>query len=263
MKDIHLQIDGEEVMAKEGTTILDAARSAGIAIPTLCHHDKLEPFGGCRLCIVEVSTRPVHVAQPPSAVRNQSERVAQPRYPPQAGADVRSGTGVPPVELGRGGQAAGVPQPPAAETRGDSRLVVSCVYTVEDKLVVKTRSKKIDGIRKTILELLLAHAPDSPKLQELAAEYGADRNCFEKEASFCVHCGLCVRYCAEVKKKNAVGFIGRGISKEISFVPKLAAVECETCKECFPLCPTSYLQAAFVLTKSLAFPQNSGDTTHI
>ncbi len=208
MKDIHLQIDGKEVTAKEGTTVLAAARSAGIAIPTLCHHDKLEPFGGCRLCIVEVQTRPAHVAQPTSAV----------------------------------------------ETRGESRLVVSCVYTVEDRLVVRTRSKKIDTLRMTILELLLAHAPDSPKLQELAAEYDADRNRFEKEASFCVHCGLCVRYCAEVKRKNVVGFIGRGISKEISFVPKLAAAECETCKECFPLCPTSYLQAAFVLTKSLTFP---------
>jgi bidirectional [NiFe] hydrogenase diaphorase subunit len=115
----------------------------------------------------------------------------------------------------------------------------------------------VDGIRRTILELLLAHAPDSPKLQELAAEYKADRNRFGKEASFCIHCGLCVRYCAEVKKKNAVGFIGRGISKEISFVPGIAAAECDKCKECFPLCPTSYLQAAYVLTKSLAFPATS------
>jgi predicted molibdopterin-dependent oxidoreductase YjgC len=85
----------------------------------------------------------------------------------------------------------------------------------------------------------------------LAQEYGADKERFEKEASFCVHCGLCVRYCAEVKKKNAIGFVDRGIRKEISFIPEIAAKECWDCKECFPLCPTSALQAAYVLTKAL------------
>jgi len=61
-----------------------------------------------------------------------------------------------------------------------------------------------------ILELLMAHAPDAFELLDLAREYGADRDRFEKEASFCIHCGLCVRYCAAVKKKNAVGFCGQG-----------------------------------------------------
>jgi bidirectional [NiFe] hydrogenase diaphorase subunit len=192
MSEIRLQIDGKEVTAREGMTVLEAAQRAGIFIPTLCYHEKLEPFGGCRLCIVEV------------------------------------------------------------DVHGSTRLVVSCVYLVEENLVVRTRSEKIDRIRKILLEMLLAHAPESPQLQDLAVEYGADKDRFEKEASFCVHCGLCVRYCAEVKKKNAVGFVDRGIRKEISFIPEIALKECSNCKECFPLCPTSYLQAAFVLTESLA-----------
>ena len=191
MSEILLQIDGKEVKAREGMTVLEAAQSAGISIPTLCHHEKLEPYGGCRLCIVEV------------------------------------------------------------EVRGWTRLVVSCVYQVEEKLVVRTRSEKVNKIRKMILELLLAHAPDSVELLDLAQEYGADKDRFEKEASFCIHCGLCVRYCAEVKKKHAVGFIDRGIRKEISFIPEIAAKECWNCKECFPLCPTSALQAAYVLTEAL------------
>ncbi len=194
MSEIRLQIDEKEVTAREGMTLLEAAQGAGISIPTLCHHEKLEPFGGCRICIVEV------------------------------------------------------------EVRGRTKLVVSCVYLVEENLIVRTRSEKIDRIRKNLVELLLAHAPDSPQLQDLAVEYGADKDRFEKEASFCIHCGLCVRYCAEVKKKNAVGFIDRGIRKEISFIPDIASKECNSCKECFPLCPTSYLQAAFVLVESLAFP---------
>ncbi|MFC1883404.1 2Fe-2S iron-sulfur cluster-binding protein [Thermodesulfobacteriota bacterium] len=201
MSEILLQIDGKEVKATEGMTVLEAAQNAGIYIPTLCHHEKLEPFGACRICMVE------------------------------------------------------------AEVKGWTKLVVSCVYLVEKDLIVRTRSEKIDKIRKMILELLMAHAPDSPELQKLAEEYGADRGRFEKDASFCIHCGLCVRYCAEVKKKNAVGFVDRGIRKEISFIPEIAAKECWDCKECFPLCPTSYLQAAYVLTKSLAFPSPSPEST--
>jgi predicted molibdopterin-dependent oxidoreductase YjgC len=106
--------------------------------------------------------------------------------------------------------------------------------------------------------MMMAHAPDSEQLQVLAGEYGADRDRFEKDASFCIHCGLCVRYCAEVKKKNALGFIDRGARKEICFIPEIAAKECWECKECFPLCPTSALQAAFVLCKALSFPDKTG-----
>jgi predicted molibdopterin-dependent oxidoreductase YjgC len=132
------------------------------------------------------------------------------------------------------------------------------VYPVEKNLVVKTRSEKVDRIRKMIIELQMAHAPDAFDLQDLAKEYGADKNRFEKEPSFCIHCGLCVRYCAEVKKKNAIGFVDRGIRKEISFVPEIAAKECWNCKECFPLCPTEALQAAYVLAGALAaFPTRS------
>ncbi|HYA42684.1 MAG TPA: 2Fe-2S iron-sulfur cluster-binding protein [Syntrophobacteraceae bacterium] len=194
MSEILLHIDGKEVKAAKGMTVLEAAQNAGISIPTLCQHDKLEPYGACRICTVE------------------------------------------------------------AEVRGWTKLVASCLYQVEKDLVVRTRSQKIDKTRKMILELLLAHAPDSPALRNLAEEYGADKDRFEKEASFCIHCGLCVRYCAEVKKKNAVGFVDRGTRREISFIPHLAAAECWNCKECFPLCPTSALQAAFVLVEALISP---------
>jgi len=56
-------------------------------------------------------------------------------------------------------------------------------------------------------------------------------------SSFCILCGLCVRYCAEVKKKNAVGFVDCGARREIRFIPEIAAKECVSCKECFPLSP--------------------------
>ena len=197
MSEILLQIDGIEVKAKEGMTILEAAQSAGISIPTLCHHEKLQPYGACRICTVE------------------------------------------------------------AEAGGRTNLVAACVSPVQPNLVVRTRSEKVDKTRKILLEQFLAHAPDAPALQDLAQEYGADKDRFEKESSFCILCGLCVRYCAEVKKKNAVGFVDRGARREISFIPEIASNECWKCKECFPLCPTSYLQAAYHLTEALAFPPPS------
>ncbi|MDF1553356.1 MAG: 2Fe-2S iron-sulfur cluster-binding protein [Deferrisomatales bacterium] len=197
MSDFPLQIDGREVTASAGMTVLEAAGRAGIAIPTLCHHEKLEPYGSCRLCTVEV------------------------------------------------------------ESRGWSKLVAACVYPAEQGLVVRTRTEKIDRIRKLILELYLAHAPDAAGLRALAEEYGADRDRFEKEASFCIHCGLCVRYCAEVKGANAVGFIDRGTRKEISFIPEIAARECWDCRECFPLCPTEALQGAYVFVEALRFPRST------
>ena len=191
---VTLIIDNKEVKASEGMTVLEAARSAGIKIPTLCHHEKLQPYTACRICLVEV------------------------------------------------------------ESRGRVNLDTACSRPVQENLVVRTKTEQIIKIRKTLLELMLAHAPDSRELQELVAEYGADKNRFGKEASFCIHCALCVRYCDEVKKKNAVVFVNSGVKREISFDPEIATKECWNCKECFPLCPTEALQAAYVLTEALASP---------
>lgn len=55
MKTITLEIDGKEVKAEEGMTVLQSAKNAGIEIPTLCYHEKLEPYGACRFCLVEVT----------------------------------------------------------------------------------------------------------------------------------------------------------------------------------------------------------------
>ncbi len=57
MNEITLQIDDRKVEAKEGMTILEAAKSVGIDIPTLCYHPALSPSGACRLCSVEIISR--------------------------------------------------------------------------------------------------------------------------------------------------------------------------------------------------------------
>ena len=194
MSEINLQIDGKQITVPEGTTILQAARSAGIPIPTLCDHEKLSPYGACRVCTVE------------------------------------------------------------AEAGERTTLVAACQHPAEKGQQIRTRSEKIDRIRKVLLEQMLAHAPDSEQLKALGDIYGADPDRFEKEANFCILCGLCVRYCAEVKQKHAIGFFERGSKREIAFIPEVAVKECWDCKECFPLCPTSALQAAYVLTEALLEP---------
>lgn len=187
MSDVTLKINDKEIKAKEGMTILEAAQNAGIDIPTLCHHEKLAPYGACRLCIVEI-------------IKGQR-----------------------------------------------SRLVTSCVYTVEDKLIVKTESEPVVKIRKMILELIWATAPGVEAIREYATKYGINRTKFEIEPTFCILCGLCVRYCAEIKKKDAIGFIGRGIERQVMFFPDIAAEECPKCGECFPICPTGVLPSNYVL----------------
>jgi len=195
VKKITLNINDKEVTGEDGMTILEVARAAGIDIPTLCYHEKLEPYGACRLCLVEIGT------------------------PPR------------------------------------TRLVTSCVYPAADRLTVKTRSERVIQNRKMLLEILLARAPGAKIIRDLAEEYGASKARLKKKATYCILCGLCVRYCAEIKKADAISFIGRGIEREVMFIPEISPESCPPCRECFPLCPTGVLESNFMLAQSLIFKQ--------
>ncbi|MCK4362300.1 MAG: (2Fe-2S)-binding protein [Dehalococcoidia bacterium] len=177
---VTLTINDREVRVKEGMTILEAARDAGIHIPTLCYHEKLAPYGACRLCTVEISLN------------------------------------------------------------GRTRLVTACIYPVENGLVVKTDSQRVIRIRKMLLELMLASSP-AKTIQDLAQQHGVAKPRFEAEKTNCILCGLCVRYCNEIKKANAIGFVGRGTERRVVFYPEIASTVCASCRECFSLCPTGKL----------------------
>jgi len=206
MSEVTLIIDDQEVKAEEGMTILETAQSAGIDIPTLCHHEKLAPYGACRLCTVEI-------------IRGKR-----------------------------------------------SRLVTSCVYPVEDGLIVKTESELVIKGRKMLLELMWSRAPGVQPLRNYGMRYGitgvqairdygisgTGAEKFEIEPTFCILCGLCVRYCAEVKKKNAIGFIGRGTEREVVFFPEIAREECPNCRECFSICPTGALPSHYAFIQAPA-----------
>lgn len=76
---IHLTIDGSDIAVAEGRTLLEACRENGIDVPTLCYHPALEPYGACRLCIVEILED-----------TNSSRLVASCAYPCQEGLQVET-----------------------------------------------------------------------------------------------------------------------------------------------------------------------------
>jgi len=177
MPQVTLEINGSPVQAPQGATILQAAKSAGIQIPTLCDDERLEPNGACRMCMVEV------------------------------------------------------------QKRGRTKMVASCLYPVEEGLSVQTESPKVQRIRKTIIELIW------PVGQRYAERYGVTGSRFHTGMVDCHLCGLCVRYCAEVKKANVLYFKGRGIDRRPAMVEGAPQL-CSSCGECFSLCSGGWVVAS-------------------
>ncbi len=182
---IRLTVDGQSIEANVGTTILESARSADIYIPTLCYHPLLQPFGACRLCVVDISV---------------------------------------------GG--------------GPSRMVTSCTFPVEEGLVVKTDSPEIIQVRKMLVELLLARAPNAKAVQFLAREYGIEKPMLKArdEGELCILCGLCARVCDEIIGVSAINFVERGVNREVTFNPDIAPELCVGCGVCTAVCPTGCLE---------------------
>src|SRR4030042_675825 len=146
---VTLTIDGREVQAEVGTTILKVAEDNNIYIPTLCFNEAVKPYGACRLCLGEI-------------------------------------------------------------TRGKrERLVASCLYEVEEGLVVKTNSERISSNRRMLMELLLARCPNNKEVQDLAHKLGVQETSFRLDDNQCMLCALCVRVCQEVVGVSAISLVNR------------------------------------------------------
>jgi bidirectional [NiFe] hydrogenase diaphorase subunit len=129
-----------------------------------------------------------------------------------------------------------------------SELVTSCLYEVEEGMVVKTKSKKLSHYRKIILELILAEWPTLDK--KLLDRYGIEQKRFDEQPTFCPVCGLCVRYCSEVKKANVLGFVGKGTDLQVVIYTDRALKYCPTCDKgkmgCRIICPTGVIPEDFI-----------------
>ena len=183
---VTLTIDGREIKAKEGLTILEVAQEHGIDIPTLCHNEALEPYGACRLCLVEITGR-----------------------------------------------------------NGRSRLVTSCLYPIEEGLVVKTASERVIANRKMLVELLLARCSGEKVIQDLARQMGVEIVSFRPEyveRNNCILCALCVRTCQEVVGVSAISLANRGVHREVAPPFLETATACIGCGSCVYICPTQCIK---------------------
>ena len=177
---VKFTINNKEIEVADGTTVLEAAEKLSIYIPTLCHHEVLMPYGGCRLCVVEVSKN------------------------------------------------------------GKTDLTTSCTYGAEEGLCVKTDTGRVQKVRRLVLELLLAEAPDAQEIQDLASEMGVSRpeRLKPREDDLCILCGRCIRACREVVGVNAIDYAERGYDRKVAPPFYKSSPDCIACGTCFYICPT-------------------------
>lgn len=128
------------------------------------------------------------------------------------------------------------------EWDGWKDYVVSCVYPIKQDILVSTHSPEVIEIRRSIIELLLARCPDSPKVQKMAEEYGITSTDYKssddpKLKDFCILCRQCIRVCAALDF-NAISTIGRGHGKVVGTPAGKPPDNCTGCGSCHRICPT-------------------------
>ncbi len=200
---MRVTIDDKTIEVSEGTTVLEAAKMLDIPIPTLCHHPKLTPFGGCRLCIVEIKgiPRPVTSCTTPAS----------------EGMEVTTST--PEIEaLRKTVLELILSDHPAdcmiCERAGDCTLQeMAYSYGIKEN--------RFDGERRVYTK--------------------KDANPFlERDMEKCIMCGRCVKVCDEVQGVGAIDFAYRGFKSKIC-PPYEKPLDCEFCGQCVSVCPTGAL----------------------
>ncbi len=231
MNTFKLTIDGIVVEAKEGMTVLQAARASGIFIPSLCAHKDLSPYGACRLCIVEIDGlrgTPTSCTTPAAAgmvVRTNSASLSEQRQ--------RT------LELMLSGH-------PAPCLTCDSREDCENTKKTPAKSGTTTRcgtcSNRPDcGLRTAALgnftrEMKLPVIYSASKIEKSGPFIDRDHN-------LCVLCGICYRVCEKVHGRGAINIIRRGKDAKIAsaFDKEWSMEECTFCGACVDECPTATL----------------------
>ncbi|MCJ7751483.1 MAG: 2Fe-2S iron-sulfur cluster-binding protein [Armatimonadetes bacterium] len=120
---------------------------------------------------------------------------------------------------------------------GRSKVTTSCTLLVQDDMVIRTNTAKIRKLRRNIAELLVAEAPNSRAVQDIAVRCGVTKVRYPFRNRNCTLCGRCVRVCAEMWGARAIGFVGRGKERHVDFPFGVRPDFCKECNSCIQLCP--------------------------
>jgi len=120
---------------------------------------------------------------------------------------------------------------------GRSNITTSCTLHVEEGMVVMTSTDRIRKLRHNLAELLVAQAPNSRAIQDLAVRCGVKEVRYPFRNDDCVLCGRCVRACNEIWKAKAINFVGRGKDRRVDHPFGVRPEFCKQCGSCIQLCP--------------------------
>ena len=213
-----LTIDGQQVQVPKGTSLMRAAIDAGVQVPKLCATDSLEPFGSCRLCLVEIEGRkgtPASCTTPAEAgmvVHTQTPRLQQ----------LRKGV----MEL----------------YISDHPLdCLTCSANGNCELQTQAGVVGLRHVRYGTGAAAGEHHCDLPK--DESNPY------FSYDPSKCIVCNRCVRACEETQGTFALTISGRGFDSRVSAGQDQPFMdsECVSCGACVQACPTATLQEKSII----------------
>jgi len=120
---------------------------------------------------------------------------------------------------------------------GRSKVTASCTLEAREGMVIQSNTEKIRGLRRNIAELLVAEAPNSRAIQDVAVRCGVTEVRYPFRGHTCVMCGRCVRSCTETWQARALGFVGRGTERRVEYPFAVRPDFCKQCMACVELCP--------------------------
>jgi len=212
-KKLTVTIDGQEVSANPGQTILEVARDMGIYIPTLCHYSKTTNVGACRVCIVEVE--------------NSRSYVASCCAPVTPGMVVRTNT-------------------PAI--RAAQKMIVELLWSSGDHNCLTCEQNGQCELQNLVYWLQI----EKPrfKIEPPGYEMDDSNTMIHRDLNKCVLCGRCIRACNEIQVNEVLDFAMRGSYAKVgpAFDADYIDSSCVFCGECLQVCPTgaiTFKQAKF------------------
>lgn len=206
MERIKLTIDGTPVEVDPGSTVLDAAKKAGVHVPTLCYHPELRVEGSCRLCVVEIE--------------GMRSLAASCVYPASSGMVVRTNS--------------------QTVRRTRKSIVELLLANHPQDCLVCTRHGHCE-LQDLSHQLGVRKVRFKGELREM--EKDESSVAIVRDPNKCILCGRCLRICEQTQKVSAIGLAYRG-SKSVVTTPfnhGLADGPCVTCGQCIKVCPVAAL----------------------